>query len=122
MRCSLCRGKLNKFPFPFFIYQPITFVPFSQWRVHFLFLPFAPREDFVSAGGNAADQPTHFSVGVQTDYRESETQTDPYSPAYVIRDGTTPSELLQLAAFTWGTRATVQATPYDTLYSSLGEL
>lgn len=52
-----------------------------------------------------AEQATHYSVGVQTDYRESETQTDPYSPAYVIRDGTTPSELLQLAAFTWGMRS-----------------
>ncbi|XP_075896104.1 cilia- and flagella-associated protein 91 isoform X2 [Nelusetta ayraudi] len=61
-----------------------------------------PPEDLLSSGGNMANQATHYSVGVQTDYRESETQTDPYSPAYVIRDGTTPSELLQLAAFTWG--------------------
>ncbi|XP_051259441.1 cilia- and flagella-associated protein 91 [Dicentrarchus labrax] len=62
-----------------------------------------PREDFVSSGGNNADpQPTHFTVGVQTDYRESETQTDPYSPEYVVQHGTTPTELLQLAALTWG--------------------
>uniref|UniRef100_A0A3P9L1L3 Cilia- and flagella-associated protein 91 n=1 Tax=Oryzias latipes TaxID=8090 RepID=A0A3P9L1L3_ORYLA len=47
-------------------------------------------------------QPTHFTVGVQTDYRESETQTDPYSPGYVIRRGATASELLQLAALSWG--------------------
>lgn len=63
------------------------------------------REDFTSRGGNMAERASHYSVGVQTDYRESETQTDPYSPAYVIRDGTTPSELLQLAAFTWGMRS-----------------
>lgn len=63
------------------------------------------REDFLSSGGNVAEQATHYSVGVQTDYRESETQTDPYSPPYVIRDGTTPSELLQLAAFTWGMKS-----------------
>lgn len=49
-------------------------------------------------------QPTHFTVGVQTDYRESETQTDPYSPGYVIRRGATASELLQLAALSWGRR------------------
>uniref|UniRef100_A0A8D3B493 Cilia- and flagella-associated protein 91 n=1 Tax=Scophthalmus maximus TaxID=52904 RepID=A0A8D3B493_SCOMX len=54
-----------------------------------------PREDFVTAAGqNAGLQPTHLSVGVQTDYRESETQTDPYSPEYVLRPGTTPPELL----------------------------
>ncbi|XP_022596614.1 cilia- and flagella-associated protein 91 isoform X2 [Seriola dumerili] len=62
-----------------------------------------PKEDFVTTGGkNAEQQPTHFTVGVQTDYRESETQTDPYSPEFVIQPGTTPSELLQLAALTWG--------------------
>ncbi|XP_071332361.1 cilia- and flagella-associated protein 91 [Trachinotus anak] len=62
-----------------------------------------PQEDFVTTGEkNAEQQPSHFTVGVQTDYRESETQTDPYSPEYVIQPGTTPSELLQLAALTWG--------------------
>ncbi|XP_049450725.1 cilia- and flagella-associated protein 91 [Epinephelus fuscoguttatus] len=62
-----------------------------------------PQEDFVSTGGqNAEQQPTHFTVGVQTDYRESEAQTDPYSPEYVVQPGTSPSELLQLAALTWG--------------------
>ncbi|XP_070771194.1 cilia- and flagella-associated protein 91 [Enoplosus armatus] len=62
-----------------------------------------PKEDFVFTGGNNLEQqPTHFTVGVQTDYRESEAQTDPYSPDYVVQPGTTPSELLQLAAFTWG--------------------
>ena len=37
----------------------------------------------------------------QTDYRESETQTDPYSPDYVVRPGTKP-ELLTLALLTYG--------------------
>uniref|UniRef100_A0A7N6A4H1 Cilia- and flagella-associated protein 91 n=1 Tax=Anabas testudineus TaxID=64144 RepID=A0A7N6A4H1_ANATE len=46
-------------------------------------------------------QLTH-TVGVQTDYRESETQTDPYSPEYLIQPGASPSELLQLAALSWG--------------------
>ncbi|XP_068614741.1 cilia- and flagella-associated protein 91-like [Brachionichthys hirsutus] len=62
-----------------------------------------PREDYLSTfKDNAEQQPTHFTVGVQTDYRESETQTDPYSPEYAAQPGTTPSELLQLAALTWG--------------------
>ncbi|XP_077473676.1 cilia- and flagella-associated protein 91 [Stigmatopora argus] len=49
----------------------------------------------------AADIPTHFTVAVQTDYRESEAQTDPYSPDYVLHAGTSPSELLVVASFTW---------------------
>ncbi|KAM4561423.1 cilia- and flagella-associated protein 91 [Fundulus diaphanus] len=57
-------------------------------------------EDFEAS--DEEQQPAQRSVGVQTDYRESETQTDPYSPAYVLQPGTTPSELLQLAALTWG--------------------
>ncbi|KAJ4933042.1 hypothetical protein JOQ06_029879 [Pogonophryne albipinna] len=62
-----------------------------------------PKEQFASSGGkNAEKQPTHFTVGVQTDYRESETQTDPYSSEYVVQLGTSPSELLRLAALTWG--------------------
>lgn len=62
-----------------------------------------PKEVFVPTGGNHAEpQPTHNTVGVQTDYRESEAQTDPYSPEYVVQPGRTPSELLQLAALTWG--------------------
>uniref|UniRef100_A0A665U841 Cilia- and flagella-associated protein 91 n=1 Tax=Echeneis naucrates TaxID=173247 RepID=A0A665U841_ECHNA len=61
------------------------------------------KEDFaMTSGQNAEQQPTHRTVGIQTDYRESETQTDPYSPEYVIQPGTTPSELLKLAALTWG--------------------
>lgn len=64
---------------------------------------FLLREDFATTGAkNAELQPTH-TVGVQTDYRESETQTDPYSPEYVVQPGSSPSELLQLAALTWGT-------------------
>ena len=41
------------------------------------------------------------SVHVQTDYRDSETQTDPYSPDYVIRPGSQP-ELLTLATLSYG--------------------
>ncbi|KAL6100955.1 cfap91 [Pungitius sinensis] len=64
-----------------------------------------PKEHFISSGGENAEhleQPSHVTVGVQTDYRESETQTDPYSPEYAVQPGTSPSELLQLASLTWG--------------------
>ena len=40
------------------------------------------------------------SVHVQTDYRDSETQTEPYSPEYVIQPGTEP-ELLTLATLSY---------------------
>uniref|UniRef100_A0A1A7X089 Cilia- and flagella-associated protein 91 n=1 Tax=Iconisemion striatum TaxID=60296 RepID=A0A1A7X089_9TELE len=59
---------------------------------------FALTRDF--SDEDDEQQPTHHTVGVQTDYRESETQTDPFSPEYVHQPGTTPSELLQLAILT----------------------
>lgn len=40
------------------------------------------------------------SVHTQTEYRDSETQTDPYSPEYVIQPGTEP-ELLTLATLSY---------------------
>ncbi|XP_072300613.1 cilia- and flagella-associated protein 91 [Eucyclogobius newberryi] len=62
-----------------------------------------PKEEFVSTVDQIPIQkPTHVTVAVQTDYRESETQTDPYSPEYSIQPVTTPSELLTLASLTWG--------------------
>jgi len=41
------------------------------------------------------------TVGIQTDYRESEAQTDPYTPDYVVPEGTDP-EVLALAGLRWG--------------------
>eukprot|EP00118_Oscarella_pearsei_P014101 m.118722 g.118722 ORF g.118722 m.118722 type:complete len:761 (+) comp37662_c0_seq8:17-2299(+) len=41
------------------------------------------------------------TIGVQTIYRESETQTDPYSPEYVVQPGSQP-ELLTLATLSYG--------------------
>uniref|UniRef100_A0A674NSD6 Cilia- and flagella-associated protein 91 n=1 Tax=Takifugu rubripes TaxID=31033 RepID=A0A674NSD6_TAKRU len=55
-----------------------------------------------SNGGGSDDQAPRIKAGVQTDYRESEAQTDPYSPEYVLQPGATPSELLQLETLTWG--------------------
>ncbi|XP_037014720.2 cilia- and flagella-associated protein 91 isoform X2 [Artibeus jamaicensis] len=42
-----------------------------------------------------------YTVGTQTDYRDSETQTDPYSPEYIVCQDSVP-ELLTLATLTWG--------------------
>ncbi|KAJ7315906.1 hypothetical protein JRQ81_002068 [Phrynocephalus forsythii] len=41
------------------------------------------------------------TVGTQTDYRDGEAQTDPYSPEYVVPSSSIP-ELLTLATLTWG--------------------
>ncbi|XP_008947524.1 PREDICTED: protein MAATS1, partial [Merops nubicus] len=55
-----------------------------------------------SAAGDArAFGPKFRTLGTQTDYRDGEAQTDPYSPEYVIPRGSVP-ELLTLATLTWG--------------------
>ncbi|XP_030122096.4 cilia- and flagella-associated protein 91 [Taeniopygia guttata] len=41
------------------------------------------------------------TLGIQTDYRDGEAQTDPYSPEYIVRSGSVP-EILTLATLTWG--------------------
>ncbi|KAL8577811.1 hypothetical protein ACOMHN_054561 [Nucella lapillus] len=41
------------------------------------------------------------TVQTQTDYRDSEAQTDPYTPEYVVRPGSAP-ELLTLATLSYG--------------------
>ncbi|XP_063999438.1 cilia- and flagella-associated protein 91 isoform X2 [Pogoniulus pusillus] len=41
------------------------------------------------------------TLGTQTDYRDGEAQTDPYSPEYVVPGGSIP-ELLTLATLAWG--------------------
>lgn len=45
--------------------------------------------------------PSKCTVGTQTDYRDAEVQTDPYSPEYVVCQDSIP-ELLTLATLTWG--------------------
>lgn len=41
------------------------------------------------------------TVGTQTDYRDGEAQTDPYTPEYVVKPGTQP-ELLTLITLAYG--------------------
>lgn len=45
--------------------------------------------------------PKNTTVGTQTDYREADVQTDPYSPEYVVLQDSIP-ELLTLATLSWG--------------------
>lgn len=45
--------------------------------------------------------PLHRTIMTQTDYRDSEAQTDPYTPEYVVRPGSQP-ELLTLATLAHG--------------------
>eukprot|EP01047_Picozoa_sp_COSAG01_P007569 COSAG01_NODE_289_length_19391_cov_119.323122_5_plen_649_part_00 len=52
-------------------------------------------EEFVAA------EPAAKTVGTQSDYRESEAQTDPYTPDYTVRPGSAP-ELLTLVSLAWG--------------------
>ena len=40
---------------------------------------------------------THRTIETQTDYRDQESQTDPYSPEFRVKPGETP-EILTLAA------------------------
>ncbi|KAJ4453628.1 putative amy-1-associating protein expressed in testis 1 [Paratrimastix pyriformis] len=46
--------------------------------------------------------PPFREMAVQTDYRESEAQTDPYTPDYVIPSGKPEPDILALLPFTWG--------------------
>ena len=48
-----------------------------------------------------APTPPTKTMMTQTDYRDSEAQTDPYTPEYVVRPGSAP-ELLTLATLSWG--------------------
>jgi len=58
--------------------------------------PLAPP----SEAAHRAPTPATRTVEMQTDYRDSEAQTDPYSPEYVVRPGSAP-ELLTLATLTY---------------------
>jgi hypothetical protein len=53
-------------------------------------------------GAERAPTPLVRVAMTQTDYRDSEAQTDPYTPEYVVRPGCAP-ELLTLATLSYGT-------------------
>jgi len=67
------------------------------------------RQDPLSSGSYSIDRLRSASpflkvAQTQTDYRESEAQTDPYSPEYVVQPGTQP-ELVSLALLSYGRSA-----------------
>ena len=64
---------------------------------------FATTRDGESALDAPAAEPEPLArdAGCQSDMRESDTQTDPYTPDYVVPAGTEP-EVLGLAALKWG--------------------
>jgi len=52
-----------------------------------------PEERIHQAKINEEDEPWAWEVEIQTDYRESATQTDPFTPDYIIERGQTPEVL-----------------------------
>ncbi|XP_021118773.1 cilia- and flagella-associated protein 91 [Heterocephalus glaber] len=80
-------------PFLPFVQQMPLNVLFSATKME----PYA----FPSASSKYPHIPSKSTVGTQTDYRDADVQTDPYSPEYVVCQNTIP-ELLTLATLTWG--------------------
>ncbi|XP_005345035.1 cilia- and flagella-associated protein 91 [Microtus ochrogaster] len=79
------------------------FLPFLQQMPLNVVLAPAKIEPFVfsSESSKYTVIPSKSTVGTQTDYRDADVQTDPYSPEYVVCQDTIP-ELLTLANLTWG--------------------
>ena len=55
----------------------------------------------LEAPQEVAVEPTR-TIGIQTMYREGETQTDPYTPDYITNPGQEDPEILNLAHLTYG--------------------
>ena len=68
-----------------------------------------------------APTPLTRNVMVQTDYRDSETQTDPYAPEFVTRPGSQP-ELLTLATLSYGKKKTWEMLDIILIYILLFKL
>ena len=58
-------------------------------------------EDFGQTQGHRETRDGKNTVAVQTDYRDSEAQTDPYTPDYVVKPGEQPA-VLSLSNLTYG--------------------
>nr|DBA34622.1 TPA: hypothetical protein GDO54_002168 [Pyxicephalus adspersus] len=74
-------------------------IPFSQQAPTNVLLAVSRAEH--SPRPERPPTPLVRTVAIQTDYRDSEAQTDPYSPEFVVRPGSVP-EILMLANLTWG--------------------
>ncbi|XP_036901468.1 cilia- and flagella-associated protein 91 isoform X2 [Sturnira hondurensis] len=79
------------------------FLPFSQQMPLNVVLASTKMQPYTFPPTSTKYPPitSKYTVGTQTDYRDSETQTDPYSPEYVVCQDSVP-ELLTLATLTWG--------------------
>ncbi|XP_036074900.1 cilia- and flagella-associated protein 91 isoform X3 [Rousettus aegyptiacus] len=87
------RYKYFERPFlPFYQQMPLNVVFAANKMEPFTFLP---------ASTKYPPMLSKYTVGTQTDYRDADVQTDPYSPEYVVYQDSIP-ELLTLATLTWG--------------------
>ncbi|XP_048201780.1 cilia- and flagella-associated protein 91 [Perognathus longimembris pacificus] len=79
------------------------FLPFLQQMPLSYMLATTKIEPYAYTPDTTAHLPVSLksTVATQTDYRDADTQTDPYSPEYVVCQDTIP-ELLTLATLTWG--------------------
>lgn len=107
--CGACHFSLDlliELLYSILWYQLLDFLSISLWVCLWTTnTTFSHRSDLLTGpDGDDKRPPTPFqrSVGVQTDYRESETQTDSYTPDHLVRPGTASPELLTLATLTWG--------------------
>ncbi|GAQ85930.1 hypothetical protein KFL_002610160 [Klebsormidium nitens] len=62
----------------------------------------SPKSRAASRAAGLAAGPHSVTVGTQSDYRESEAQTVPYTPDYVIPEGAPEPEILALRELTYG--------------------
>uniref|UniRef100_A0A2K5UJB6 Cilia- and flagella-associated protein 91 n=1 Tax=Macaca fascicularis TaxID=9541 RepID=A0A2K5UJB6_MACFA len=87
------RYKYFERPFlPFFQQMPFNVVYAISKAEPYTFPPTSTKQLSI---------PLKLTVGTQTDYRDADVQTDPYSPEYVVCQDSIP-ELLTLATLTWG--------------------
>lgn len=84
-----------------FFKRPI--IPFLQQIPPEVLLATARQDPLAAQDLRVERAPTPLTktIMTQTDYRDSEAQTDPYTPEYVVRPGSAP-ELLTLATLSYG--------------------
>ncbi|XP_066472204.1 cilia- and flagella-associated protein 91 [Tiliqua scincoides] len=79
------------------------FIPFHKPMPLNIVYAMSKPEPYIHQG-LPRDKPAYLvsrTVGTQTDYRDGEAQTDPYSPEYIVPPGSIP-ELLTLVTLSWG--------------------
>lgn len=86
--------------FKFFKRPIIPYVP--SLGGHIVYARPSKRSALVRESDPASLPTPPKSVGVQTIFRDSEAQTDPYSPEYTLNPTLSPPEILSLATLTFG--------------------